>query len=334
MNKLRYYNLDYLRGLMSLVIMVYHYNNWLKYPLGNISLLNNRLSYYGVSIFFIISGVSLYVTYKDYDFMIFKNIKVYLVRRVARIYPLLIVTILLSLIYLNHYNLLPSMMKIMMNLTGAFAIFDYSGYIATGSWSIGNELCFYILFPFILLIKKLKYIFCIYAVSLVCVIYYSFFLQYSWTAYINPMNQFFYFMNGIVLGIYVQKLHFNRKAISLGIVGMLIFLIYPIAELKQNEVMGWSRIILGYSSILIVVLFVAIPSRNVRYKLLFFLGEKSYGIYLIHPIVFHFYRINHLHINQTPLEILLYCSIWSLLAAAFSYKWLEAPFMKLSKKYF
>lgn len=333
MNKLRYYNLDYLRGLMSLVIMVYHYNHWLKYPLGNIGLLN-RLSYYGVSIFFIISGISLYVTYKNHDFTIFKNIKVYLVRRVARIYPLLIVTILLSIIYLNHYNQLPSIMKIMMNLTGAFAIFDYSGYIATGSWSIGNELFFYILFPFILLIKKPRYIFCIYAVSLVCVMYYSFFLQYSWTAYINPMNQFFYFMNGIVLGIYAQKLQLNRKAISLGIVGMFIFLIYPIAEWNQNEVVGWSRIILGYCSILIVVLFVAMPAHNVRYKLLFFLGEKSYGIYLIHPIVFHFYRINHLHIDQTPLEILLYCSILSLLAATLSYQWLEAPLIKLSKKYF
>lgn len=333
MNKLRYHNLDYLRGLMSLVIMVYHYNHWLKYPLGNIGLLN-RLSYYGVSIFFIISGVSLYVTYKNYDFMIFKNIKVYLVRRVARIYPLLIVAIVFSIIYLNHYNQLPSMMKIIMNLTGAFAIFDYSGYIATGSWSIGNELFFYILFPFILLIKKLKYIFCIYAVSLACVMYYSFFLQYSWTAYINPMNQFFYFMNGIVLGIYTQKLRLDRKAIGLGIAGVLLFLMYPIAEWNQNEVMGLSRIILGYSSVLIVVLFVAMPSRNIGHKLLFFLGEKSYGIYLIHPIIFHFYRINHLHSNQTPLETLLYCSILSLLVATLSHKWLETPFITLSKKYF
>jgi exopolysaccharide production protein ExoZ len=60
----RLYNLDYLRGLAAFGIMIYHYLSW---TLGNFSAdtFMGRLGIYGVSIFYVLSGLTLYYVYFD-----------------------------------------------------------------------------------------------------------------------------------------------------------------------------------------------------------------------------------------------------------------------------
>ncbi|MCB0760440.1 MAG: acyltransferase family protein, partial [Flavobacteriales bacterium] len=58
----RLYNLDYLRGLAAFGIMIYHYLTW---TLGKFSADDflGRLGVYGVSVFYVLSGLTLYYVY-------------------------------------------------------------------------------------------------------------------------------------------------------------------------------------------------------------------------------------------------------------------------------
>ena len=60
----RLYNLDYLRGLVTFGIMIYHYLSW---TLGKFTAdtFMGRVGIYGVSIFYVLSGLTLYYVYYD-----------------------------------------------------------------------------------------------------------------------------------------------------------------------------------------------------------------------------------------------------------------------------
>ncbi len=58
----RLYNLDYLRGLSAFAIMIYHYLSWTYNKYSSDDFLG-RLGIYGVSIFYVLSGLTLYYVY-------------------------------------------------------------------------------------------------------------------------------------------------------------------------------------------------------------------------------------------------------------------------------
>ncbi|WP_367892016.1 acyltransferase family protein, partial [Rodentibacter pneumotropicus] len=53
-------SLDYLRGLCSFSIMIYHYMLWTGYKVDANDFIS-RMGIYGVSIFYILSGLTLYI---------------------------------------------------------------------------------------------------------------------------------------------------------------------------------------------------------------------------------------------------------------------------------
>lgn len=75
--------LDWLRGLMALSIMLYHFGPWhdAAHPIG-------RLGIYGVSIFFILSGLSMAIAYDRYICDVPSSVS-FFIRRLFRIWPLL-----------------------------------------------------------------------------------------------------------------------------------------------------------------------------------------------------------------------------------------------------
>lgn len=58
----RLHNLDYLRGLAAFGIMIYHYCSW---ELGDFSsdTIMERIGIYGVAIFYVLSGLTLFHVY-------------------------------------------------------------------------------------------------------------------------------------------------------------------------------------------------------------------------------------------------------------------------------
>jgi len=59
----RLYTLDYLRGATAFFIMIYHYCSWMSIGNSPDSFLG-KIGIYGVSIFYILSGLTLYYVYQ------------------------------------------------------------------------------------------------------------------------------------------------------------------------------------------------------------------------------------------------------------------------------
>ena len=60
----RLHNLDYLRGIAALSIMIYHYSLWTFGKFGAESFIG-RIGVYGVSVFYVLSGLTLFYVYHD-----------------------------------------------------------------------------------------------------------------------------------------------------------------------------------------------------------------------------------------------------------------------------
>ncbi|MGV3597434.1 MAG: acyltransferase family protein [Bacteroidota bacterium] len=291
--KNRIHSLDILRGLAAISILLFHYlKDALDIHLGAESVLS-RMGYYGVSIFYVLSGLTLALVYKS-NMDTVADCNNYLLKRIARIFPLMILTMLLTIVYRPAYDI----KTIFLNITGLFSFFDYTNYIGTGMWSIGNELVFYIFFPFVFYLfqhKKIAFN-AVFFLGFLSFIIYSFFAtdpeSDAWTTYINPVNQFFYFLMGIFLsGIDKDTSFFTKPLLPLAviIIALLVFVFYPVSGNDDYLIFGVNRLVFSLCCIFLCLAFYSlngsINSQSIFLKPLIILGEISYGVYLLHPLV-------------------------------------------------
>ena len=155
-NMKRLHNLDYLRGLAAFGILLYHYLSWTIGRFDSESTIG-RIGLYGVSIFYILSGLTLFIVY--YEKMNFSKNEIigFIKKRVFRIFPLMWLVVIISILFSQK---VPNVYDLIMNLTGLFGFINWDKYFAIGLWSIGNELVFYsffILFLFTLKRSKLAF---------------------------------------------------------------------------------------------------------------------------------------------------------------------------------
>ena len=142
----RLHNLDYLRGLAAFGILLYHYLSWTIGRFDSESTIG-RIGLYGVSIFYILSGLTLFIVY--YEKMNFSKNEIigFIKKRVFRIFPLMWLVVIISILFSQK---VPNVYDLIMNLTGLFGFINWDKYFAIGLWSIGNELVFYSFFILVL----------------------------------------------------------------------------------------------------------------------------------------------------------------------------------------
>lgn len=335
--KNRIYSLDYLRGIMALTIMVYHFLIFQGLK-PDVSGIIEKFAIYGVSIFYILSGLTLCLIYNQKDFSLFSSWLVFLKKRAFRILPLFALVTLI-VFYMNGDFSYQVWITLILNITGLFSILNYDGYLVTGGWSIGNELFFYILFPFFILLSS-KSIRLFGAVLVILLFIYSYFayfiifdnlsLSQNWSYYIHPLNQIFLFASGVFAGFFCKSRSENRNHMFLYIGIMILWVYYPVSGDFSAIISGEHRLLLTILSILTVLVFFQFPLPLPRFihRLFHTLGEISYGVYLLHPIVYQL--LNRL--NVFTLNELFYISILGTLGVSYlSYHTLERYFIKLAK---
>jgi peptidoglycan/LPS O-acetylase OafA/YrhL len=329
--------LDYLRGLMALCIMVYHYFSWTFHEYDSTTFLG-VFGIYGVSIFYILSGLTLYHVYNNK--LDFSNLYSFFVKRIFRILPLLWLSIFLNIFLLGQtYDL----RTIFLNASGLFGFFDHDNYITAGAWSIGNELVFYSLFPMIIILNRWKHYWTeiFFILSLIIAIYFAFWglnssenLSHQWTIYINPMNQIFLFTGGMLIGKIIGMKKSNIASLLLFIVCLLFIIFYPNSGDQINLVSGWNRIIYSFISFVLTISFLLIDTIIINKIVdwgLTKLGHISYSLYLLHAIVFWTVAkfINRVESQTLFLTI---CFISTIVTSYLSYNFLEMKFSKLGKR--
>lgn len=327
----RIIGLDWLRGLCALSIMLYHFGG------GSRFILLNKLSVYGVSIFFILSGLSMAVVYHNF----IKDIRtslVFFIKRLFRIIPLYLIVCLLYLIPNLYLTGSFDWYKFLINITTLFSFIDINNYIAIGAWSIGNEMVYYLFTPLIIFIFNTKKIVgnFVYFIILIVGMYFAFIklnshisLSEQWITYINPFNNFFLFTTGIFMYYNFQEVKITHKLIlPLLVTFGVVFALIPF----ENQILittNWERIVYCTLSAIIVFLFYKIEIKRVSYWgfLLEKLGIATYGIYLLHPIV----RKYVCYFTDSSLVIIPSSIVITIFIALVSYYYYEVKIMDYGK---
>jgi len=337
-------SLDWQRGLLAVSIMIYHLIFWHGETTPASSVLG-RLGIYAVSMFFVLSGLSMAIAYERYELTI-KNATHFYTRRIFRIWPLLwlaIFAVTAKSLILKEDGI--SIYKIILNLTTAFGFIEPSAYLNTGAWSIGNEMVYYALTPFILFAyrKNIFYGNLLTLASIAIGIFYAFdfitpalTLEAQWRTYIQPSNNLFFYMMGIAIYYNSRKTapHFTIATTCI-LLTACIFIITPSTESDSSIVTGINRIIFSTTSVLMVFGFFKLPPilpAAIAYPLER-LGVITYGVYLLHPIVNSATTMLLVKLNwqlTTPATIIL-ISLLTITAANIAYEVIEKPMIRLGK---
>jgi len=284
--------LDWLRGLAALSIMVYHITGWFfLHP--DASHFLGKTGIYGVSVFFVLSGLSMAIVYNRL-LKTRMQMASFFVRRLFRILPLLSITTLVTILISDQTVILS---KIILNLTGLFGFFPETGYIATGAWSIGNEMVYYSLTPLIIgAYNYRKWLGNLtLATTILIAIYFAFALlspteklTYQWDTYINPLNNLFLYAAGIAI---YHNLHDKEipqtQILLILLLSALCYIFFPSEGNLSTIISGWTRVCFATLSVIFVICFYKLSLPIPRYITfpLEKLGIASYGVYMLHPLL-------------------------------------------------
>ncbi|WP_426444815.1 acyltransferase family protein [Siccibacter colletis] len=345
---MRVYSIDYLRGVMALCVVSYHFAGWVGYP-QDASTLLGKLGIYAVSIFFIISGCALYLAHHN-DKLSWRHYKIFIIKRYFRLLPVYWLAMVLVILYWFTYGngISRDVSTLILNATLLFGIYKPADYIVVGGWSIGNEVFYYSLFPAILMLVKSRAGQCI--LITICLILFSFFtffylsdsssLSAQWKHYINPFNNMVYFISGVFLSYALYNFNASKHySLCLIVLLTIIFCSFPGSGNQITIVTGFDRVALSLIVIsLVALVFILKDLKNFPFlhNAFKFLGEISYSMYLLHGVMFSFFtkQLPNFGLDMKSDAMSIYVVFILLLMAAskMCYEHIEIPAINLGKK--
>ncbi|MDR6786142.1 exopolysaccharide production protein ExoZ [Pedobacter africanus] len=340
----RIHNLDYLRGIFALLIAIYHFLSW-QGCIFNADSFVYRLCLFGVNSFYCLSGLTLFLVYSKVDLSKRTNIGKFYVTRFFRIFPLFWLALLLTIVITRRAD----WQTLFLNITGLYAVVDWNNYIVTGSWSIGNELVYYLFFPILFLGFNFSKVFgiamCV--ISFALLIYFAFrvvgrtpnILQ-EWLNYVNPLNHIFFFVAGLMIGLFFKKSEFSQRYLILALIFVIsIYKLYPAVGSPVNLLYGLNRIVFSLNTVALVLIFYKIEIKlpDVLHRPLEAFGKSSYSIYILHPIVYFLILRTFEKLELNNLVLCWSFKLFGFIIATiflsyFSWRYFETGFINLGKK--
>ena len=342
-------SLDYLRGTMAFSVMLYHYLTWSFGAVGPEYVLG-KLGIYAVSTFYVLSGLSLTIVYKS-KFKHTNDFYSYVVKRIFRIFPLFWLAVTsVVVIQCVRYGISGDSKYLdpfgwFLNYSLLFGFVKPDAYLTTGAWSIGNEMVFYAFFPLLVILgRKARYLALgLTLLSFILFVYFAFSvldghtgLSTQWSRYINPFNQLFLFVSGVAIGLLFKTDESNKMLYLLLLaLSALVFSLIPASGDKIGIVTGYKRIL--FSALCILFCFFVYRAnfslRGALGTVLKKIGDTSYSIYLLHPIVSWpiIYAANTMGLDKL-LVYMFVCIPTTLIAAHLSYTFIEMPAMKFASR--
>jgi len=315
--------------------MIYHLASWTFGDQPADTFLG-RLGTYGVSMFYVLSGLTLQHVY-SHHLQSWADTGRFFIRRIFRIFPLLWLATTMAIVV---SRLEPDAFKVLLNFTGLFGFVAWDQYIATGAWSIGNELVFYALFPIIVWSARSKLGTALTGLVLGGIyVYFAFFaldptaeLSDEWGTYVHPLNQAFLFYCGFLIGHLLRAIQARRLLVHFVLWGGIVaFILWPTSIERIDIVTGWNRLAF---TLICVAICAAIYKTQPRlpkpiHAPLLMLGHASYSVYLLHPIVYNsFRRLDRFSdVQNAALTVIL-----TLLIAYATYRWIEMPINRFGRR--
>ncbi|MCG2462606.1 acyltransferase [Flavobacteriaceae bacterium F89] len=344
--------IDGLRFIAIILVLIEHF----AFTIGK----HFSSGYYGVDLFFVISGfliTSILIKPNEKSFR--RNYINFIGRRTLRIFPIYYLTIL----FLWLINLPIVREKLIWLLTYtynyAWVIYDIPITPINHFWSLGVEEQFYIFWPIVVLTLKRKPKTLIFIILLVILIGYSQMI-FELIPTLTKFNYVAIFtrMASLALGAFGAVLATNyllpRKFFQSKIIEYCFFLILLHALVTDFR---FKVVILGLSSLYLVLkaayfnFSISLFDRFLRNKMVIKIGLVSYGIYIFHLPIAHYFTIyifdpfwikidfsafgkfEKLRWHSWLIKLPLY-SFLSIFVANLSYKYIETPILKLKDRYF
>ena len=336
-------SLDYLRGLAASGVMAYHMSLF-TFGESDSSTFIARVKIYAVSIFYVLSGLTLFIANAKLQ-LNKQSITIFYLKRFFRIFPLLWLATIFTYLLKTNQDMY-SIKHLIVNITILPGMIRSDAFEANGAWSIGNELFFYVFFPVLFFLNKAKQIYFIAALLAILAAFALFTfklldpnitLGFQWFRYVNPFNQFFFF----AIGIYIATLPKPAKwLIKIAPLLIIVFLVgitcYPATGEPVALVTGITRMVLSALTILMCYMFYISEFQflpSLLKKFLKYLGDASYSIYLLHPLIYLI--LKNLFEKFYPVDAYVLISatvVLTLLMSKVIYERFEKYFMQMGKK--
>lgn len=300
----------------------------------------------GVSFFFILSGFILALNYKEKILEKKISFKEFWIARIARIYPLHLLTLLYSLpIFFTDIFRAP-FLWIMSFLSNLFLLQSfvpdqdfYFGFNAV-SWSISNELFYYLMFPVLMIViyKKPKsiYLFLFLFLLIPVAIYFTPRNFQVFLYSVNPVIRISDFILGILLFKVFEFRVFSRffRTRSLATIAelsaILLFILFFSFHL---EVPVGYRFATYYWLPMVCIIYAfahqaGFFSKLLSFRWFVFLGEISFSFYMFHALTMRYIKALDRRIDYTPNVYLfvLFIFLIVIVVSILSYYYVELPF--------
>ena len=297
---------DALRGYAILMVMMSHSAHpfFGDVPRTGITYSGN----YGVMLFFIASSFTLFSSYRKRKLIDGQDTtRFFFIRRIFRIAPLYWLACLAYIVYGTYFHsiwLPPTPFDYTNILANVFFInglyLSAINYIPPGGWTIGDEMLFYLITPFLFLfIKNLRQA-CILVISTVIasiavqlIVHYiianytshPWVIHRDWVFYFWLPNQFPVFCSGILLLYFIEKNSIKYQEWMLVTIMAIFFLLSIVQfDLKFPYFLIQPEYI--YTAVLFCFAWCISKTRvNMMIKPINKLGTVSFSAYLIHPVL-------------------------------------------------
>lgn len=284
---------DILRGLCAMSVMVYHLLYW--QDLATVSTLGT----YGVYLFFILSGASLAYVYDTQAIGTLSGFAAFLAVRWLRLAPLYVAVCALFLLMLATRNgqWVPGGAGLLaLNASFLFGAFTPAvTALGIGGWSLGIEFMFYLAMPLVVRVLPLA-TWRLPLLALLVVV------QWTWIdrtvgalglasashAYHQVPAFAAYFFVGCLIGRARRHpglaLPLHWGLLAWGAMALLLLALAP--AVSGDELVGWRGVMLPLACVALVWASgrVVVPGR--ARALAQWLGDITYGTYLLHPMLF------------------------------------------------
>ncbi|MFD1359139.1 acyltransferase family protein [Fictibacillus halophilus] len=330
------------RFIAALLVYFYHVGIAKEFQTG----------YLGVSFFFMLSGFILVYNYKEKLIKLDPyQLKRFYIARVAKIYPIHFLTFLLAIPYyffipLKHEPFL-YVFQAITNLLLIHSFIPFGNVSFNGvSWSLSDEMFFYLLFPFIVFywmkvsfIKLVKLFVFIWIMTILLALYIPNETNFSqWFFYFFPGIRIVEFIGGMILGGIFLKVK-NISNVSFFLFSFLEFfsillfvgivLISP--QFSQNLRYGLMTIPAILFIIFVFAFQKGILSKFLSLKLFVYLGEISFSFYMVHNL-FLSYILFLWKPNIDPIVTISVCFLLSISTSSLLFHLFEEPMRKKTKK--
>ncbi|MDB5286063.1 MAG: acyltransferase 3 [Mucilaginibacter sp.] len=329
-----------LRAIAALSVVFFH-----------IHFHNMETGRFGVDIFFIISGFII-------AYMVNQTTKQFIIKRIARVSPLYFLatflTVALALTKPQWFN------HVIVNTEGLIKSFLYipyefknSGPILSLGWTLNNEMFFYgVMFFCILIFRKKEYLVpaCA-ALLLLFLIVLQSFSKDTISAYSYILR---FYRNGLLpefiygLGLYYFWSYYSShkiKAVNtlMVIIGFATFMLMIYFDLNKVILSLPRNIYYGIPSLLFVNAFLVLENKiNEKNRIIktgLKIGDASYAMYLFHPFVIYFLLrvvypkiIGPSTLLIVALSELVFAIILVAVVSVFIYEFVDKPLNKFNKK--